>query len=84
MSFGSEALFTAFDNEGWNSSKSVFSQSAYYLDLDKAPTIEEAYKELPQKTNKDKLYELELENEKLKRIVGILTPSKPIKGKTFP
>ena len=83
MSFGSEALFTAFDNEGWNSSKLTFFETLVYLVLDKAPTIEEAYKELPQKTNKDKLYELELENEKLKRIVGILTPSKPIKGSRF-
>jgi len=65
MSFGSEALFTAFDNEGWNTNK--------------APTIEEAYKELPQRTTKDRLNELELENENLKRICRILTPPKPIK-----
>ena len=80
MSFGSEALFTAFDNEGWNTSKRLSRGKGFKLDLDKAPTIEEAYKELPQRTTKDRLNELELENENLKRIVGILAPPKPIKG----
>ena len=36
MSFGSDSLFTAFDADGWS------------VNAAKAPTIDDAYKELPQ------------------------------------
>lgn len=48
--FGSESLFTAFDQVGWNAAQ--------------GPTIDDAYEEMPNETDSDKLRRLQLENSK--------------------
>lgn len=63
--FGSESLFTAFDQVGWNAAQ--------------GPTIDDAYEEMPNETDSDKLRRLQLENSKLKRVVKLMVPPKPIK-----
>jgi len=63
--FDSESLFTAFDQVGWNKAQ--------------APTIDDAYEQLPDESDTDKVRRLQLENARLKRVVSLLVPPKPVK-----
>ena len=66
MSFGSDALFAAFESDGWSANSS------------KAPTVEDAYKELPSESPDDKLRKLEIENYHLRRLLNVVKPPKNI------
>jgi len=65
MSFGSDSLFAAFGTDGWSANNS------------KAPSVEDAYKATPGVDNSNqKINELLLENQRLKRILNIIRPPK--------
>ena len=67
MSFGSDTLFAAFESDGWSANSS------------KAPTVEDAYKELPNDVSvDDKLRKLEIENYQLRRLLNVVKPPKNI------
>jgi len=72
MSFGSDALFTAFESDGWSANSS------------KAPTVEDAYKELPTQSPDDKLRKLEIENYHLRRLLNVVKPPKNIDSEKGP
>jgi len=74
MSFGSDALFTAFEASDWSANAST------------APTVEDAYKELPgQSLAPDaRLSQLEIENYQLRRLLNVVKPPKNMDSEKGP
>lgn len=73
MSFGSDALFTAFEASDWSANASA------------APTVEDAYKELPGQAHpEDKMKDLEAENYRLRRLLNVVKPPKNMDSEKGP